>query len=56
MDEKVCFGRDPPLPIRRETTRGDEIMDVGMLAHLAGPGLQHADHADLTAKKARVLG
>ena len=54
--DENCARADDELQVAFETTRGDEIMDVGMVAHLAGPGLEHADHADLTAKKARVLG
>lgn len=30
-------------------------MDVGMISQVAGPGMQNANHANITAQKARIV-
>ena len=39
-----------------EAAAGDDVMDVGMIEELAGPGMEHADHAEAGADEARILG
>ncbi len=53
--EKVLAG-SVPAASSREAAAGDEVMDVGMIAELAGPGVEYADHAEAGADEARVLG
>lgn len=53
MNEEVGFGLDH-VAVGRQSDRWGQIMDVGMLAQITGPGLQHADHADLAANEAWV--
>src|SRR5438552_17279501 len=52
--EEVFAGGEPTARVR-EAAAGDDVMEVGMIEELAGPGVEHADHAQTTADEARVL-
>ncbi|MEK6283806.1 MAG: hypothetical protein AABN95_25905 [Acidobacteriota bacterium] len=54
-NQKVFAGRAPAVEVR-EAAAGDDVMDMGMIEELAGPGVEHADHAEPGADEARVLG
>jgi hypothetical protein len=53
-DKKVSAGRAPATVVS-DTTAGDEVMDVGMVEELAGPGVEHADHTWTTSNEPWVL-
>jgi hypothetical protein len=53
--QKVLAGRAPAALVR-EAAAGDDVVDVGMIEQLAGPGVEHADHTEAGADEARVLG
>jgi hypothetical protein len=54
--EKVLSGGQPSLTIRGKAASGDEVVNVGVVAEVASPGMEDADEADLPADEARVLG
>jgi hypothetical protein len=56
VHQEIPSGRQPTLTIRSQSTGGHHIVDVGMVAEVAGPGVEYPDHANLAADKARVLG
>src|SRR5882672_7238554 len=39
------FACKAPATVSSEAAAGDEVMDVGMIEELAGPGMEHADHS-----------
>src|SRR6202035_1984685 len=47
-NQKVFAGR-APATVSREAAAGDDVMDVGMIEELAGPGMQYANHAQTAA-------
>ncbi len=38
-----------------EAAAGDEVMDVGMIEELAGPGMEYSDHAQTATYEPGVL-
>jgi hypothetical protein len=40
----------------RQGCGGHQVMDMGMGGHVAGPGMSHAEHADVTTEVFRVQG
>src|SRR6266404_1640779 len=50
------FACRTPATVSSEAAAGDDVMDVGMIEQLPGPGVEHADHAEAGADEARVLG
>jgi hypothetical protein len=56
MQQKVAVPDQPALGVWRQSKRWYQIVDVGVVAHLARPGLQDAQHANLPAQEARILG
>jgi hypothetical protein len=56
MKQKVAFSDQPALAIRRQGKCRHQIVDVGMVAQVARPGLQGAEHANLPTQEPRVLG
>ena len=50
------FACRTPATVSSEAAAGDDVIDVGMIAQLPGPGVEHADHAQAGADEARVLG
>jgi hypothetical protein len=55
MHEKSSPTDHPGLSIWCECDGWHQVMDVRVKAQVAGPGLQHANHADLPAQEARVV-
>jgi hypothetical protein len=55
-DEEGVAGGPPALSVNRQPPARDEIMNVGMITQVTGPGLQDAQAANLTANKARIKG
>ena len=55
MDQAVVAGR-PPGVLGRESPAGTEVMPVGMVAQIAGPGLEHAHQAELAADAPAIEG
>ena len=53
--EKV-FAGGAPTALSRQAAAGDEVMHMGMIEELAGPGVEHAHHAEAAAHEAWVLG
>ena len=53
--QEVMVGRHPGAMIGRQSTRRDEIVNVGMVGQVASPGMQDPDQAELSADKTRVL-
>jgi len=49
-------GWQPANPIAIDPAAGSEIVDMGMVEEVAGPGVEHAYHADLPAHKAWISG
>src|SRR5271167_2766839 len=47
-------GVDPMGVIRRESTGGDDTMDMGMKLQLLVPGVQHAEETDLGAQMSGI--
>jgi len=47
-NQKV-FAGGAPVAVVSEAAAGDEVMDVGMIEELAGPGMQYSDHAQAGA-------
>jgi len=43
------FAGGAPVAVVSEAAAGDEVMDVGMIEELAGPGMQYSDHAQAGA-------
>src|SRR3954447_5918028 len=56
MYEKGALPDDPSLPIGRKRESRNQIMNVRVVAQVARPGLQHAEHANLPTQKAWILG
>ncbi len=54
-DEKV-FACGAPVAVISEAATGNDVVHVRMIEQLAGPGVEHADHAEAGADEARVLG
>lgn len=54
-DQKVFTG-SAPAAVNSEAAAGDEVVDVGVIEELAGPGMKHTDHTEAGADEARVLG
>jgi hypothetical protein len=54
--QEVLSGGQPGLTIRGKAASGDEVVNVGVVAEVAPPGMEDADEADLPADEARVLG
>ena len=54
-EQEVMVGRQPGAVIGRQSTRGDEIVNVRMVGQIASPGVQDTDQAELSADKAGVL-
>ena len=52
-DQKV-FACGAPAPVVGQAAAGDDEMNVGMIAELASPGLQHADHAEAAADESGI--
>ena len=50
MEQKVLSRRHPRASIGTEPAAGDEVMDVGMKDERTGPGVQHAQHAQLRSQ------
>ena len=48
MDQEVLAGRQPGA-LGREPPSGDDVMHVGMVAQIAGPGMEHPHHPDPAA-------
>ena len=55
MQEEVFAGGQPRLPITAYPAAGSQVMHVGMVEQVAGPGVQHAYHANLPAHKAWIF-
>jgi hypothetical protein len=55
MNQKIFPGWQPTLTVITQTATRDQIMHMGMVIQVATPGMQDANHSDLTADKARVL-
>src|SRR6266545_3615075 len=55
MHQKVAFSNQPAFAIRRQGKGWHQIVDVGVVAQVARPGLQDAQHAHLPTQEARVL-
>src|SRR6266508_5327497 len=55
-DQKCRIERSAQRPIWRERNRRHQIVDMRVKAQIPCPGLQHAQHANLPAKEARILG
>ena len=45
-EEVVVVGRSPCVAVRCEPAPGDQVVHVGVVAKVSGPGLQEADHAE----------
>jgi hypothetical protein len=43
-----------PAAVSSQTTASDDVMNVRMIEQLAGPGVEHADHAEAGPDEARV--
>jgi hypothetical protein len=56
MHQKRSPPDDPVLPIGRKSECRNQIVDMGVKTQVAGPGLQYAEHANLPAQEARVVG
>lgn len=56
MNEEGIASAQPSLTIAGQTASGDEVMNMGMITQVAGPGLQHPQETDLPADKARIGG
>jgi len=54
-NEEVVMGGQPGLPVRSQGTTGDQVVDMGVISQVAGPGMEYAQHPDLSAEMARVL-
>src|SRR5712692_7291927 len=54
--EQEVGARGTPAAVSSEAAAGDEVMEVGVIEELAGPGVEHADHTEAGADEARVLG
>jgi len=52
----LAFGADPPQAVGGEPAAGHDAMDVGMIAQVARPGLEHGEEADLGAEIFVVAG
>ncbi len=48
MDQEVLAGRQPGA-FGKEDPSGDDVMPVGMVAQIAGPGLEDPYHSDPAA-------
>ena len=48
-------GRHPGAMIGRQSTRRDEIVNVGMVGQVASPGMQDTDQAELSADKTGIM-
>src|SRR5829696_3559022 len=55
MHEKGAPTDDPSLLIWRKSEGRNQIMDVRMVAQVARPGLQHAQHTNLPTQEAWIL-
>src|SRR6266508_1710045 len=55
MHQKRAPTDDPGLPIRRQRERRNQVVDMGMKAQIARPGLQHPEHANLPTEKAWIV-
>ena len=54
--EKISARRQPPLSVAPYSATGDQIVDVGMVEQVAGPGVEYTYHADLPAHKFWISG
>ena len=55
-NEEFLFGRKPLAAVGRQSTTGYDIVDMGVVAHIARPGVQSTHHTDVTADEPGVLG
>ena len=53
--EKV-LARGAPATVVGEAAAADDLVHMGMIEELPGPGVEHADQADSAADEARILG
>jgi len=44
------------LPINAHPAAGDQVVHVGMVEKVAGPGMEYAHHPDLPAHKSWISG
>lgn len=54
--EEVFAGWQPGISIIAYPAAGDQIVHVGMVEEVAGPGMQYAHHPDLPAHKSWISG
>jgi len=54
-EQEILRGTQPGALIGRQGACGDEIVDMGMIGEIAAPGVQNAEHADLSTEEARIL-
>src|SRR5882724_2076347 len=51
MEQKVFTGRTPALLIERQSSSGDQTMEMKMIQQGLVPGVQHCDQTDLSAQR-----
>jgi hypothetical protein len=56
VNEEGIAGTPPGVTVSGQTAAGDEVMNVGMVSQVAGPGLQHPQETKLPADKAGIGG
>jgi hypothetical protein len=54
--EEASLAGDPAILIQRQSTAGDDAVDMGMVSELGAPGVQDQCHADARAEVARSGG
>jgi len=54
--EEALSALEPALTLFSQTTPGNQVMHVRMVAQVASPGVQHANHADSPAHEAWIPG
>ena len=54
--EKVSARGQPALSIAVHSAAGCQVMHVGMVEQVAGPGMEHTYHPDLPAYKSWISG
>src|ERR1019366_8563366 len=55
QEERIAWA-DPTTVVRRESARGNGAVNVGMQEQVLSPGVQDADHADLSAQVFAIDG
>lgn len=55
-EKEVVVSGHPNFPVLGKSAAGDQIVDMGMIGQVAGPGVQDAEHADLAAEVTGVTG